>query len=320
MDKVSAIRAFNRFYTRHIGVLSAGLLDTPYSLTEARILFEIGARETCETGELRRMLGLDAGYLSRILSRFETDGLITRERSAADARRQVIRLTETGRKARAMLDERSAEQIRGVLAPLSEEDQRRLVSAMGVIQEILGGARPAQPYVIRPPRPGELGWVVHRHGVLYHDEYGWDETFEQLVLDIVAEYVAGQGDKGVAAWIAELDGEDKALFLEELGIKESGLDRLIKAAYKLLGLQTYFTAGEQEVRAWTIRKGTKAPQAAGVIHSDFERGFIRAEVVSYEDFVAAGSMNAVRERGQLRLEGKDYVVQDGDIMHFRFNV
>jgi Transcriptional regulators len=207
MDKVSAIRAFNRFYTRHIGVLSAGLLDTPYSLTEARILFEIGARETCETGELRRMLGLDAGYLSRILSRFETDGLITRERSAADARRQVIRLTETGRKARAMLDERSAEQIRGVLAPLSEEDQRRLVSAMGVIQEILGGARPAQPYVIRPPRPGELGWVVHRHGVLYHDEYGWDETFEQLVLGIVAEYVAGQGDKGVAAWIAELDGE-----------------------------------------------------------------------------------------------------------------
>jgi hypothetical protein len=124
----------------------------------------------------------------------------------------------------------------------------------------------------------------------------------------------------VEAEIAELDGEDKALFLEELGIRESGLDRLIKAAYKLLGLQTYFTAGEQEVRAWTIRKGTKAPQAAGVIHSDFERGFIRAEVVSYEDFVAAGSMNAVRERGQLRLEGKDYVVQDGDIMHFRFNV
>jgi len=124
----------------------------------------------------------------------------------------------------------------------------------------------------------------------------------------------------VEAEIAELDGEDKALFLAELGIEESGLDRLIKAAYKLLGLQTYFTAGEQEVRAWTIRKGTKAPQAAGVIHSDFERGFIRAEVVSYEDFVAAGSMNAVRERGQLRLEGKDYVVQDGDIMHFRFNV
>lgn len=110
------------------------------------------------------------------------------------------------------------------------------------------------------------------------------------------------------------------MFLEELGLSASGLDRLIQAAYRLLGLYTYFTAGVQEVRAWTIRKGMKAPQAAGVIHSDFERGFIRAEVVSYNDLVAAGSMNAARERGQLRLEGKDYVVQDGDVMHFRFNV
>ncbi|GGA42791.1 redox-regulated ATPase YchF [Paenibacillus physcomitrellae] len=124
----------------------------------------------------------------------------------------------------------------------------------------------------------------------------------------------------VEAEIAELEGEDKAMFLEELGLEESGLNRLIKAAYSLLGLYTYFTAGVQEVRAWTIRKGTKAPGAAGVIHSDFERGFIRAEVVSYEDLVAAGSMNAAKERGQLRLEGKEYVVQDGDVMHFRFNV
>lgn len=124
----------------------------------------------------------------------------------------------------------------------------------------------------------------------------------------------------VEAEIAELEGEDKAMFLEELGLSASGLDRLIQAAYRLLGLYTYFTAGVQEVRAWTIRKGTKAPAAAGVIHSDFERGFIRAEVVSYDDLVAAGSMNAARERGQLRLEGKEYVVQDGDVMHFRFNV
>jgi len=124
----------------------------------------------------------------------------------------------------------------------------------------------------------------------------------------------------VEAEIAELEGEDKAMFLEELGLQASGLDRLIQAAYRLLGLYTYFTAGVQEVRAWTIRKGTKAPAAAGVIHSDFERGFIRAEVVSYDDLVAAGSMNAAKERGQLRLEGKEYVVQDGDVMHFRFNV
>ncbi|AHM68310.1 GTP-binding protein [Paenibacillus polymyxa] len=124
----------------------------------------------------------------------------------------------------------------------------------------------------------------------------------------------------VEAEIAELEGEDKAMFLEELGLAESGLNRLIKAAYRLLGLYTYFTAGVQEVRAWTIHKGTKAPGAAGVIHSDFERGFIRAEVVSYDDLVAAGSMNGAKERGQLRLEGKEYVVQDGDVMHFRFNV
>jgi GTP-binding protein YchF len=124
----------------------------------------------------------------------------------------------------------------------------------------------------------------------------------------------------VEAEIAELEGEDRAMFLAELGLQESGLDRLIKAAYKLLGLITYFTAGEKEVRAWTIRRGTKAPQAAGVIHSDFERGFIRAEVIAYEDLIQAGSMNAAREKGLLRLEGKDYVVQDGDIMHFRFNV
>jgi GTP-binding protein YchF len=124
----------------------------------------------------------------------------------------------------------------------------------------------------------------------------------------------------VESEIAELEGEDKEMFLEELGLAESGLNRLIRAAYKLLGLNTYFTAGVQEVRAWTIRKGMKAPQAAGVIHTDFERGFIRAEVVAYDDLIQTGSMNASREKGLLRLEGKDYVVHDGDVMHFRFNV
>ncbi len=142
----------------------------------------------------------------------------------------------------------------------------------------------------------------------------------------VRAFAAGEGAEvvpisaRVESEIAELEGEDKAMFLEELGLKESGLNRLIRAAYKLLGLYTYFTAGVQEVRAWTIRKGMKAPQAAGVIHTDFERGFIRAEVVSYDDLIAAGSMNAAKEKGQLRLEGKEYVVQDGDVMHFRFNV
>ncbi|GGP11388.1 redox-regulated ATPase YchF [Oceanobacillus neutriphilus] len=120
--------------------------------------------------------------------------------------------------------------------------------------------------------------------------------------------------------IAELEPEEKEEFLEDLGISESGLDKLIKASYNLLGLATYFTAGEQEVRAWTFRQGIKAPQAAGIIHTDFERGFIRAETVSYGDLVDAGNMATARERGKVRLEGKEYIVQDGDVIHFRFNV
>ncbi|MBR3208497.1 MAG: DUF933 domain-containing protein, partial [Bacillus sp. (in: Bacteria)] len=120
--------------------------------------------------------------------------------------------------------------------------------------------------------------------------------------------------------IAELEGEEKQMFLEELGIKESGLDQLIQASYSLLGLATYFTAGEQEVRAWTFKKGMKAPECAGIIHTDFERGFIRAETVAYEDLLAGRSMSAAKEAGKVRLEGKEYVVKDGDVIHFRFNV
>ncbi|MDN4071438.1 redox-regulated ATPase YchF [Fictibacillus terranigra] len=120
--------------------------------------------------------------------------------------------------------------------------------------------------------------------------------------------------------IAELDGDEKKAFLEELGIQEAGLDQLIRASYSLLGLATYFTAGVQEVRAWTFRKGMKAPQCAGIIHTDFERGFIRAEVVAYDDLMAAGNMTAAKEKGKVRLEGKEYEMKDGDVVHFRFNV
>lgn len=145
-------------------------------------------------------------------------------------------------------------------------------------------------------------------------------------VQMVREFAAKEGAEvvpisaKVESEIAELEGEDREMFLQELGLTESGLDRLIRAAYKLLGLQTYFTAGVQEVRAWTIRQGTKAPQAAGVIHTDFERGFIRAEVVGYDDLIRSGSMNLAKEKGLTRLEGKEYIVQDGDVMHFRFNV
>ena len=142
----------------------------------------------------------------------------------------------------------------------------------------------------------------------------------------VRELAAKEGAKAVVicgrieAEISELEGEEREAFLPEMGLAESGLDRLIRSGYELLGLITYFTAGKKEVRAWTIANGTKAPQAAGVIHSDFEKGFIRAEVIAYEDYIAAGGEAGAKEKGLMRLEGKEYVVQDGDIMHFRFNV
>ncbi|HEB98047.1 MAG TPA: redox-regulated ATPase YchF [Thiotrichales bacterium] len=145
-------------------------------------------------------------------------------------------------------------------------------------------------------------------------------------LDAVREYAAGEGAEvvpvcaAIEAELVELDAGERAAFLEEMGMEEPGLNRVIRAAYSLLGLQTYFTAGEKEVRAWTVRVGATAPEAAGVIHTDFQKGFIRAEVVSYEDFIHYGGEQGAREAGKLRLEGKDYVVQDGDVMHFRFNV
>lgn len=206
-DRAAAVRAFNRFYTRAIGVLNDGLLETPYSLTEARVIFELAQQEKTEVAHVRQALDLDAGYVSRILAQFEADGLITRERSARDGRRQVVRLTKSGREAFATLDTRSADAIQAQLAPLTEQDQRRIVSAMGVIRGVLEPEPRTEAYVLRRPGPGDLGWVVHRHGVLYANEYGWDETFEALVARIVADYVDHRDPQREAGWIAEGDGE-----------------------------------------------------------------------------------------------------------------
>ncbi|WP_030508937.1 helix-turn-helix domain-containing GNAT family N-acetyltransferase [Microbispora rosea] len=207
MDIVPEVRAFNRFYTSVIGVLGAGMHDTSYSLTEARVLFELGTRGAADTADIRAMLGLDPGYLSRILARFEGDGLVSRERSAEDARRQVVRLTPKGRDTFAVLDRRSAAEIETLLAKLTDPERRRLVSAMGAVRSLLEPAERREPYVIRPPRAGDLGWVVHRHGVLYSEEYGWGAAFEALVARIVAEYVEDHDPRGEAAWIAEVHGE-----------------------------------------------------------------------------------------------------------------
>jgi DNA-binding MarR family transcriptional regulator/GNAT superfamily N-acetyltransferase len=206
-DRVAAVRAFNRFYTGRIGVLGEGLLRTPHSLTEARVLYELGQREAIDVADLRRELAIDAGYLSRLLSRLQEQRLVARERSASDGRRQRVRLTDEGVAASAELDRRSAEEIGTLLAGVGEEAERRLVAAMAVIREVLDEAPPPEAFVLRAPRPGDYGWIVHRHGVRYAEEYDWDERFEALVARIVADCVERSDHRREAAWIAEVDGE-----------------------------------------------------------------------------------------------------------------
>jgi DNA-binding MarR family transcriptional regulator/GNAT superfamily N-acetyltransferase len=204
---VAAVRSFNRFWTAEIGVLDAGLVDTPYSLTEARVLYELAQAAETDLAALRRRLDLDSGYLSRIMSRFKADGLVDAEASPADGRRQVIRLTASGRAAFAVLDQRTADAVGALLDGLGAEDRRRLVAAMGVIEDVFSSVEAPQPDVIRSLRPGDLGWVVHRHGVVYAQEYGWDATFEALVARVVADYIDHHDPRREDAWIAELDGE-----------------------------------------------------------------------------------------------------------------
>jgi len=202
---VAAVRGFNRFYTNVIGLLRGKYLETPYSLTEARLLFELAQRDASEVTDLRRVVDIDAGYLSRILARFEADGLITRQRSAADGRRQVIQLTGAGRSVVAGLDARSAEQTRDMLAAVYHHDQRRLLEAMRVITETLTGSPQPRGFLLRPPRPGDMGWVVQRNAAVYAEEFGWDSSYEALVARIVADYVDHRDPDAETAWIAEVD-------------------------------------------------------------------------------------------------------------------
>ncbi|MCW2907421.1 MAG: yjgM [Actinomycetia bacterium] len=208
--RIRAVREFNRVYTNMIGLLRGGYLDSPYSLTEARVLFELAqggktGRGESEISALRRSLDIDAGYLSRILARFEADGVIARRRSDTDARRRVITLTSAGEHALRGLDQRSGEQIGELLDQLTEAGQQRLTAAMATIQEITEPRNRPAAFVLRSPRPGDLGWVVQRNGALYAQEYGWDASYEALVARIVADYAA-RADPREAGWIAELDG------------------------------------------------------------------------------------------------------------------
>jgi DNA-binding MarR family transcriptional regulator/N-acetylglutamate synthase-like GNAT family acetyltransferase len=206
-DAVAELRAFNRFYTGRLGVLAPRFLATPHTLAEARLLFELGQDEQVEVAVLRRRMRIDAGHLSRLLAKLERRGLVARERSASDARRQLARLTAAGADEFALLDRRSADETGAQLARLTAHDRRRLVAALAEARRLLDGAPETAPAVVlRAPRAGELGWIVQRHGELYAEEYGWNAEFEAYVARIVADYAGEHDPAREAAWIAEVDG------------------------------------------------------------------------------------------------------------------
>jgi len=207
-DRIAAVRAFNRFFTRQIGALREKLLHSPYSLTESRILYELAHRHNLTATDLVRELGLDPGYLSRILSRLKRQGLINKVRSEEDKRRRLLHLTTRGQEAFALLNKRSRDEVAEVLTGLSEGDQLRLLEAMQTIEEILGqGFKYSEPFFLRPHEPGDMGWVTHRHGFLYAQEYGWDERFEAMVAQIVADFVNNYDPKKERCWMAEINGQ-----------------------------------------------------------------------------------------------------------------
>ncbi len=207
--QIDQVRRFNRFYTRQIGVLDEGMLASPYSLTEVRVLYELAHREQPTASEVGKALGLDGGYLSRILRSFQQRGLLDSTPSAADGRQILLRLTEQGRETLAALESRTREAIGAMLERLPAADQQRLVGAMHAVEALLDGGTPgpSEPYLLRPPRPGDMGWIVHRHGVLYGQEHGFDQRFEALVAEIVAKFVRDLDPARERCWIAERDGE-----------------------------------------------------------------------------------------------------------------
>lgn len=209
-ERIAAVRRFTRFYTRQIGLLQEGLLDSRFSLTEARVLYELAHRDAVTASELAADLDLDHGYLSRILRRFADAKLIAKKPAPDDARQSFISITAKGRTAFAPLNKGSHDQVAALLAKLSPGEQTRVVGAMNTVESLFGASsansRPVQKPVLRPHRPGDMGWVTSAHGALYAQEYGWDITFEALVAKITAEFIEKFDPARERCWIAEMDG------------------------------------------------------------------------------------------------------------------
>jgi DNA-binding MarR family transcriptional regulator/GNAT superfamily N-acetyltransferase len=267
-DHVAAVRRFNRFYTQRIGVLREPWLDSPFSLTEARVLYEIGQRAGVTASEIGDELGLDAGYLSRMLRRFHKDGLIRKQVSPDDARQTLLSMTARGRKAFAPLEAHTRQQVGAMLERLGPQQQDRLVSAMGTVEALLA-TEPKSEFILREPRAGDFGWMVTRHAVLYWQEYQWTENFEGLCAQIVAEFLNNFDPNYERAWIAERDGERVGSILLAKDTPEVARLRLllIEPSARGLGIGTALTdacvgfarqCGYRRITLWTHRVLTTA--------------------------------------------------------------
>jgi DNA-binding MarR family transcriptional regulator/GNAT superfamily N-acetyltransferase len=237
-ERVRVVRRFNRFYTRRIGVLREGLLGTALTLTEGRVLYEMAQREHATASELAQELALDSGYLSRILNRFVAKGIINKSASKSDGRQVILALTDRGREMFATVDARSRDEIAALLAQLSASDQARLVAAFERVEGLLGGRRErAEPaYILRSQQPGDIGWIIHRHGLLYAEEYGLDMGFEAFVARIAASFVENFDYRRERCWIAERDGEIAGSVVLVKESEESAKLRLLYVEPKARGL------------------------------------------------------------------------------------
>jgi DNA-binding MarR family transcriptional regulator/N-acetylglutamate synthase-like GNAT family acetyltransferase len=260
--RISAVRAFNRFYTRRLGVLGQRLLESPFSLSEARVLYELAHRDGAAAKELGIELDLDAGYLSRIVQKFADGGLISRKPLPADRRQQRLNLTAKGRRAFAKLDRRSHEDVARMLGLMSETDQQRLTGAMAAIEDLIGAAHTSRLAILREPRPGDLGWVVRSHGAQYASEYGFDSSFEALVAEIAAQFLRSFDASRERCWIADIDGapvgsvflvrhDDEVAKLRLLLVEPAGRGQ--KLGTRLVGECIAFAraCGYRKITLWT---------------------------------------------------------------------
>jgi DNA-binding MarR family transcriptional regulator/GNAT superfamily N-acetyltransferase len=287
---VDCIRGFNRFYTQKVGALDEGLLQSPFSLAEARVLYELAHRHQPTATELARDLGLDAGYLSRILRGFARRGMIARRSSKDDLRQALLSLTARGKKAFTGLDRRSRAEIKALLSGLTVQDQGRLVKAMRAIQQTLGPRdERGPPYILRTHQPGDMGWVVYRHGTLYAQEYQWDERFEALVARIVASFIDRYDPKRERCWLAERNQEIVGcVFLVKQSPTVARLRLLlVEPAARGLGIGSRLVAectrfarlaGYRKITLWTnsvLTAARRLYQAAGyrIVHRERHNSF-----------------------------------------------